>query len=313
VAKPDLVDIERVFAAREQAPAEPGEDYGMGDSDEPEQPPVSSAQPTPPPDAWACPACGKDRRSSIKCCNPECKGTWGTGCYCCHSSEFYESRRRGPDSAPEVEGEPAERLPPLTPHPPKKKEKPKDPRLATYRLADDDEPAETTAMVVRPEEAFEPQTREQAWGAAKMSYDSKALTGYGSPQQIMLVVMAGRTRGMTWVDSLNGFDIIEGTIAARAQTMIAWVLNDPRCERLEVIWEETNDEQAVAVVKRREWAKEQRIKYTIKEAERAGLTNRKVWKYRIDMLVNRLYGRIARQVFPDISRSTPIAEELRDI
>jgi 5'-3' exonuclease len=261
VAKPDLVDVERVFAAREQAPAEPGENYGMGD-DEPEPPPVSSSKPTPPP----------------------------------------------PDSAPEVEGEPAE-LPPLAPPPPKKK--PKDPHLARYRLTD--EPAQSTAMVVRPEEAFEPQTREQAWGAAKMTFESRALKGYGAPEQIMLVVMAGRTRGMTWVDSLNGYDIIEGTIAARAQTMIAWVLQDPRCELLYIDWEKTNDEQAVAVVKRSDWPKEQRMKYTLKEAERAGLLNRKGWKYRIDMLVNRLYGRIARQVFPDISRSTPVAEELRDL
>lgn len=38
---------------------------------------------------WACPMCGNDRRNrEKKCCNPECKGSWGTGCYCCHHQKY---------------------------------------------------------------------------------------------------------------------------------------------------------------------------------------------------------------------------------
>jgi hypothetical protein len=38
---------------------------------------------------WACPMCGRDRRDSEKeCCNPKCKGIWGTGCYCCHHQKY---------------------------------------------------------------------------------------------------------------------------------------------------------------------------------------------------------------------------------
>ena len=36
---------------------------------------------------WLCPKCGQDRRDrsdEAKCCNEDCGGVWGTGCYCCH-------------------------------------------------------------------------------------------------------------------------------------------------------------------------------------------------------------------------------------
>ena len=46
---------------------------------------------------WLCPKCGRDRRRPyddndkiVPCCNPKCKGVWGTGCYCCHHPKFLE-------------------------------------------------------------------------------------------------------------------------------------------------------------------------------------------------------------------------------
>jgi len=46
---------------------------------------------------WLCPKCGRDRRvpydddgKLVPCCNPKCKGKWGTGCYCCHHPKFLE-------------------------------------------------------------------------------------------------------------------------------------------------------------------------------------------------------------------------------
>jgi len=45
---------------------------------------------------WFCPKCGRDRRvpyddgKLVPCCNPKCKGKWGTGCYCCHHPKFLE-------------------------------------------------------------------------------------------------------------------------------------------------------------------------------------------------------------------------------
>ena len=29
------------------------------------------------------------RCDGYKCCNPECGGHWGTGCYCCHHGKFH--------------------------------------------------------------------------------------------------------------------------------------------------------------------------------------------------------------------------------
>lgn len=34
--------------------------------------------------AWCCPACGGAWDYGNACCNKECRGIWGTGCYHCH-------------------------------------------------------------------------------------------------------------------------------------------------------------------------------------------------------------------------------------
>lgn len=44
--------------------------------------------------SWRCPRCHK-RGSDMHggpCCNPLCKGMWGTGCYCCHHPRYLLDR-----------------------------------------------------------------------------------------------------------------------------------------------------------------------------------------------------------------------------
>lgn len=40
--------------------------------------------------SWRCPRCGKRGSDMLggQCCNPRCKGMWGTGCYCCHHPKY---------------------------------------------------------------------------------------------------------------------------------------------------------------------------------------------------------------------------------
>jgi 5'-3' exonuclease len=174
----------------------------------------------------------------------------------------------------------------------------------------------TSAMVVHDAEfdtSFEPRNREEAWNTALMVWDSKLFDGYGNKQQIMLAIMAGRQRGMSVIDSLNGFDIIEGHVAPRAQVAMAWCLGDPRCETFYLDFSQCNDEQAVAIVKRPEWPAEQRVVYTIEEAQKANLTDKKNWKYPVDMLCNRVIGRVCHLVFSDITRGFSTAEELEGV
>lgn len=42
---------------------------------------------------WVCPGCGAGQfEKEYDCCNDECNGEWGTGCYHCHHPSYYPSK-----------------------------------------------------------------------------------------------------------------------------------------------------------------------------------------------------------------------------
>jgi len=38
-----------------------------------------------------------------ECCNPDCGGTWGTGCYCCHGGRHHPALKRFEKALKELE------------------------------------------------------------------------------------------------------------------------------------------------------------------------------------------------------------------
>ena len=44
------------------------------------------------PISWHCPKCAAHIQSQAPCCNPECQGQWGTGCYHCHHPSYLPGR-----------------------------------------------------------------------------------------------------------------------------------------------------------------------------------------------------------------------------
>lgn len=42
-----------------------------------------------------CPVCGacRHRDNAAPCCNPKCRGVWGTGCYHCHHSKYMDEEQ----------------------------------------------------------------------------------------------------------------------------------------------------------------------------------------------------------------------------
>ncbi len=58
----------------------------------------------------ACPRCGKQPEdyptNPGPCCNPQCKGAWGTGCYHCHHPRFAERRAVSQEDTPSGGGPP---------------------------------------------------------------------------------------------------------------------------------------------------------------------------------------------------------------
>jgi 5'-3' exonuclease len=303
------VDVDRVFALREPVATEGGSDYGMGgdaqnygmggeaDSGDIASVEAAALQDTLPPSSepepvQAPPPEPTQPESGMLIDKPRCDDASGGKC-------VLQADHGGEQHVP-VPAQPE----PQNPLEVKRKRRQLKPSPMT------------SAMVVHEAEfdmSFEPRNRDEAWNTALMVWDSKLFDGYGNKQQVMLAIMAGRQRGMSVVDSLNGFDIIEGHVAPRAQVAMAWCLGDPRCETFYLKFDECNDEQAVAIVKRPEWPAEQRIVYTIEEAQNAGLTGKKNWKYAVDMLCNRVIGRVCHLVFSDITRGFSTAEELEGI
>jgi 5'-3' exonuclease len=274
------IDVDRIFAAREPLERPAGEDYGFNvDADY-----GMGGEPDPDPDITSV------EEAALQSTVPP-------------SSDPGEAPPSAPAAEPTQPSQPEPAAPPPSPRP---------------RNQLEAQPDRAQAMVVHEAEwdtSFEPRNRLEAWHASKMVVKGRCygLSGYGRPEQVMLAIMAGKQWGMSVVDSLNGFDIIEGRVAPRAQLAHAWCLGDPRCEMFYLDFEQCTDERAVVVVKRPEWSKEQRIVYTIDEAKRAGLTGKKNWKYPFDMLCNRVLGRACHLVFSDITRGFSTAEELEGI
>lgn len=270
------VDVDCIFAAREPA-ATDGDDYGMGGD----------------PENYGM---GGDEESEPGIASVE--------------TAVLQSAEP-PSSKPEPE-----RAPPAEPTQPESGHVPQNP-LEVKRKRKPRQPSPmTSAIVVHEAEwdtSFEPRNRDEAWNTALMVRNSRLFAGYGRPEQVMLAIMAGRQRGMSVVDSLNGFDIIEGHVAPRAQLMMAWVLNSPVCEQFEYESEESDDTIAVFTVKRRGWARAKRVTYTIERAERAGLTGKTNWRYADDMLMNRCAGFACHAHFPDVVRCMNSIEELEGI
>ena len=132
----------------------------------------------------------------------------------------------------------------------------------------------------------------------------------GNPGNILVAVQWGMELGPQPMQAMQNIAVINGRPSLWGDSVIALVKASPTCE---YIIEEVGDDSATCRVKRR-GEPEQERSFSTADAKAAGLLGKQgPWsQYRKRMLQMRARSWALRDVFPDVLRGMPIAEEVMD-
>lgn len=127
---------------------------------------------------------------------------------------------------------------------------------------------------------------------------------------ILVAVQWGMELGLQPMQAMQNIAVINGRPSLWGDAVLALVKASPLCE---YVVEEVGDTQAVCRVKRRGEPEQVRT-FSMADAEKAGLKGKQgPWsQYPKRMMQMRARSWAVRDVFPDVLRGMPIAEELQD-
>ena len=158
-----------------------------------------------------------------------------------------------------------------------------------------------------------PQTFEQALTFSKYLADSDLVPKdfKGKPANCLIAMQWGAELGLKPLQSLQNLAVINGRPALWGDAVIALVLSSPACE---YVTEDDDGHTAYCRVKRK-GAPEQVRTFSIDDARAAGLSGKQgPWtQYPKRMRQMRARAFALRDVFPDVLRGLPVAEEVMDI
>lgn len=162
---------------------------------------------------------------------------------------------------------------------------------------------DSTALVpvdARWEMQLEPRDGRGALALAQRLMNSRALKGYGTPEGIMAVIIAGREMGVPAMAALRGFCLIEGKLGMYAQFAHGLVLRAGVAEYVECT--ESTATQSTWVTKRKGGSREQSLTYTVEQARRAGvIKSGGAWETRPEeMCRKQALHNLLRMVYPDV-------------
>lgn len=158
-----------------------------------------------------------------------------------------------------------------------------------------------------------PKTFEQALAFSNYLADSDLVPKdfKGKPGNCLIAMQWGAELGLKPLQALQNLAIINGRPALWGDAVIALVRSSPVCEW---IIEEDDGSKASCRVKRR-GEPEQARTFSMEDARAAGLTGKQgPWsQYPKRMRQMRARAFALRDVFPDVLRGMPVAEELQDM
>lgn len=133
----------------------------------------------------------------------------------------------------------------------------------------------------------------------------------GNPGNILVAVQWGAELGLQPMQAMQNIAVINGRPSLWGDSVIALVKASPACE---YVVEEASDDQATCRVKRKGEPEQTRV-FTKADAQKAGLLSKPgPWtQYPKRMMQMRARSWALRDVFPDVLRGMPIAEEVMDI
>ncbi|WP_161809038.1 recombinase RecT [Stenotrophomonas humi] len=172
-----------------------------------------------------------------------------------------------------------------------------------------------SALVPQPRQQFDlsPQTFEQALTFCDYLADSDLAPKdfKGKPANCLIAIQWGSELGLKPLQAVQNIAVINGRAALWGDAVIALVRSSPLCE---YITESDDGNAAICKVKRRGEAEEIRT-FSMDDAKAAGLAGKQgPWtQYPKRMRQMRARAFALRDVFPDVLRGMPIAEEVMDI
>ena len=171
------------------------------------------------------------------------------------------------------------------------------------------------STALRPASQFDlsPQNFEQALTFSNYLADSDMVPKdfKGKPGNCLIAMQWGAELGLKPLQSLQNLAVINGRPALWGDAVIALVLSSPVCE---YVTEDDDGHTATCRVKRK-GAPEQVRTFSMEDAQKAGLAGKQgPWtQYPKRMRQMRARAFALRDVFPDVLRGMPVAEELQDM
>ncbi|WP_367346490.1 recombinase RecT [Stenotrophomonas bentonitica] len=175
--------------------------------------------------------------------------------------------------------------------------------------------SQQNALAAQPRQQFDlsPQTFEQALTFCDYLADSDLVPKdfKGKPANCLIAIQWGSELGLKPLQAVQNIAVINGRAALWGDAVIALVRSSPLCE---YITESDDGHAAICKVKRRGEAEEIRT-FSMDDAKAAGLAGKQgPWtQYPKRMRQMRARAFALRDVFPDVLRGMPIAEEIMDI
>lgn len=173
---------------------------------------------------------------------------------------------------------------------------------------------ESAALAIAPRQQFDlsPQTFDQALTFSNYLADSDMVPKdfKGKPGNCLIAMQWGAELGLKPLQALQNLAIINGRPSLWGDAVIALVRGSPLCE---YVVEDDDGKTAICKVKRR-GEPEQSRSFSMEDAKAAGLAGKQgPWtQYPKRMRQMRARAFALRDVFPDVLRGLPVAEELMD-
>jgi 5'-3' exonuclease len=178
------------------------------------------------------------------------------------------------------------------------------PKAPTPQPEPDVSPAPASRLSLAPvtadyERQLEPQSMNQAVQLAQLLFKARLFSAYGTPEAVLSTVLSGRELGLSAMASLRAFHVVEGKPTMAADALRALVLKSGKAKTFRCT---ERTASAATFTTTREGEEPMELRYTIEEAQAAGLVkNGGSWtKNPSDMLVARASSKLARLVYPDV-------------
>ena len=170
----------------------------------------------------------------------------------------------------------------------------------------------TLPQAAKPTFSLSPQTFEQALTFSQYLADSDMVPKdfKGKPGNCLVAIQWGAEIGLQPLQAMQGIAVINGRPSLWGDALIALVRSSPSCE---YIAESQTETVATCKVKRRGEPETTRT-FSMDDAKRAGLVGKQgPWsQYPKRMMQMRARAFALRDVFPDVLKGLPMAEEVMD-